>query len=89
MVHDLPANLFHFHHRQTMNRVVTYDRMKVVLIAPAVPIQQSSPLQIIVRLAQPVPSGLQLGRFLPGLQQSQVLLVGGFLSLVVRRYFYP
>src|ERR1039458_1360433 len=84
MVHYLPAYLFHFRHRQTMNRVVTYDRMEVVLIARAVPIQYSSLLQIIQRLAQPVASGLQLGRFLPVLQQSQVLLVGGSLPLVVR-----
>src|ERR1035438_6138915 len=54
MVHYLPAYLFHFRHRQTMNRVVTYDRMEVVLIARAVPIQYSSLLQIIQRLAQPV-----------------------------------
>src|ERR1035438_8588505 len=84
MVHYLPAYLFHFRHRQTMNRVVTYDRMEVVLIARAVPIQYSSLLQIIQRLAQPVASGLQLGQVLPVLQQSLVLLVGLFLPLVVR-----
>src|ERR1035438_2198162 len=75
MVHYLPAYLFHFRHRQTMNRVVTYDRMEVVLIARAVPIQYSSLLQIIQRLAQPVASGLQLAPPPPPIQYSSLLQI--------------